>query len=252
MEYWLYGLGLLGGILAGIINTLAGNGSSITLYLLMDVFAVPPNIANGTNRLGMVTQGIGSLPTFYRNGHLNLKRDAPLLILMTIGAVFGIIVATNIDPAQFKSIFKYLLLLMLGVVLVKPERWLRQSDGIKKIPFILLIPICVALGFYGGFIQMGMGIFLLMFLVLGASYNLMDGNALKNAVTVLYTSIAICFFAYYGLIDWKFGGILAAGQYIGGNLAARFATRYESASLWSYRLLVAVSVFAVVRLFISG
>jgi hypothetical protein len=251
-DYWLYALGLLGGILAGIINTLAGNGSSITLYLLMDVFGLSPTIANGSNRIGMVTQGIGSLPTFYKNGNLNLKRDAPILILILIGAIGGIIVAINIDPAQFKSIFKYLLLLMLGVVLVKPERWLRQEDDIKKIPFLYLIPICLALGFYGGFIQMGMGIFLLMFLVLGARYKLMDGNALKNAVTLLYTSVAICVFAYYNLIDWKFGGILAVGQFIGGYLAVRFATRYESATLWSYRLLIAVSIFAVVRLFITG
>ena len=44
------------------------------------------------------------------------------------------------------------------------------------------IPAFLALGFYGGFIQMGMGIFFLAAMVLGARYSIIDGNAVKIVV----------------------------------------------------------------------
>jgi hypothetical protein len=252
MDYLLYFIGFLGGVAAGGINTLAGNGSSITLYLLMDVFALPPTVANASNRLGMITQGFGSLPTYYRNGNLNFRRDGAMLALMTIGAIIGVFVAINSDEAYFRGVFKHLLLLMLGVILVKPERWLRKTEIQRSLSVWIIYPVSLILGFYGGFIQMGMGIFLLMFLVLGARYSLLDGNAIKNAATVLYTSICIGIFAYFGLIDWGLGGLLAAGQFFGGFLGVRFATRYKDATLWTYRLLVVVVLTALIKLFIIG
>jgi uncharacterized protein len=252
MDYLLYFVGFLGGVLAGSINTLAGNGSSITLYLLMDVFALPPTVANASNRLGMVTQGLGSLPTYYRNGNLNFRRDGAMLTLMTIGAIIGVVVAINTDEAYFRSVFKYMMLLMLGVILVKPEKWLRKTEDHRSLSAWIIYPVSLILGFYGGFIQMGMGVFLLMFLVLGAKYSLLDGNAIKNAATVLYTTICIGIFAYFGLIDWWFGGLLAAGQFVGGFLGVRFATRYKNANIWTYRILVTVVLLALLKLFIIG
>ena len=47
------GLLIFGGVIAGIINTLAGNGSVITLSLCTEWVGLSPSIANGTNRLGV-------------------------------------------------------------------------------------------------------------------------------------------------------------------------------------------------------
>ena len=43
------------GLVAGIINTLAGGGSNLTVPALM-VFGMPPEIANATNRVGVFLQ----------------------------------------------------------------------------------------------------------------------------------------------------------------------------------------------------
>jgi len=44
-----------GGVLAGVVNTLAGGGSMITLPLLM-LLGLSPDIANATNRVAIFFQ----------------------------------------------------------------------------------------------------------------------------------------------------------------------------------------------------
>jgi len=50
MEFHHYIIAIIGGGLAGIINTLAGNGSAITLTILTEVLQLPGNLANGTQK----------------------------------------------------------------------------------------------------------------------------------------------------------------------------------------------------------
>ncbi len=244
--YWI---GLLGGLMAGIINTLAGNGSSITLYILMDTFGLPPKIANASNRVGIVLQGAGAIPQYHKAGLLRFERSKGIVAMLIAGAVLGILLALWVDDTQFRAVFKYMLVFMLGVILVKPERWLRQTEANHHFPAWLLYPSCFALGVYGGFIQMGMGIFLHMLLVLGARFSLMDSNIIRTVSMTLFTAIAVAIFAYQGMIDWEIGGLLAIGQVIGGYVGARFATTYPHATVWVYRLLVVEVLWAVCQLF---
>ena len=63
---------VFGGFAAGLINTIAGNGSAITLPLLMWV-GLDPNTANATNRVGAIFQtssAMVSLPKTQRTKYL--------------------------------------------------------------------------------------------------------------------------------------------------------------------------------------
>ena len=66
MDVFQYTVIIIGGILAGIINTLAGNGSAITLTILSEMMGLPGNIANATNRIGIVGQSFTSFVVFQR------------------------------------------------------------------------------------------------------------------------------------------------------------------------------------------
>ena len=48
------GLLIIVGMLAGVINTLAGGGSLLTLPVLI-FMGLPPNVANATNRIGIAS-----------------------------------------------------------------------------------------------------------------------------------------------------------------------------------------------------
>ena len=63
LEWYFYPLFFLAGLLAGLINTLAGNGSVFTLSLLL-FSGMPAGLANGTNRVGALIQCLVSMTTF--------------------------------------------------------------------------------------------------------------------------------------------------------------------------------------------
>jgi uncharacterized membrane protein YfcA len=249
LELYHYIIAIVGGIFAGILNTLAGNGSAITLTILTELLQLPGNLANGTNRVGILAQSFMGTWTFHKNGKLNLNRGSTYIIPTIIGAIAGVIVATMVSSEQFKSVFRFLMVFMLIVILVKPSRWLIKTDTSKKVNLWITIPVFLALGFYGGFIQMGMGVFFLAAMVLGAKFSLIDANIIKVFVVGAYTILVVAIFQWNGLIDWRIGLILAVGQTIGAWLAATFASQYPKADFWAYILLVVVVILAIIKMF---
>lgn len=244
-----YLIALVGAFIAGSINTLAGNGSAITLTILTEVLGLPPNVANGTNRIGIATQSMAGAWVFWKNGLLDLRRSRLLIAMTLVGAVAGVIVATQVSNEQFKTVFSYLLVVMLVVILVKPKRWLRETDSNHTPSPWLMVPLFLGLGFYGGFIQMGMGIFFLAVMVLGARYSLMDANAVKSFIIAIYTLVVIAIFQWKGMIDWPMGLLMAVGQTVGGYLTAEFGSRFKKANQVAHVLLIVIVVVAIIALF---
>lgn len=253
----LYLIAFLGAFLAGAINTLSGNGSAITLTILMEVLGLPADVANGTNRVGVLGNGLAATYGFYRNGRFEVsegrKKDMyRIVVITTIGAIIGVYLSLVTSNAVYRDIFRYLLIVMLLVILVKPKRWLIVREGEKYVSRWLSIPIFFALGIYGGFIQMGMGVFFLAVMVLVAHYDIIQGNVVKAIVVTIYTLLAVGIFAWRGLIDWPIGLLMAAGQMLGGYLTAAYASRHPKAGLYTYRLLVVVIIAAIIKAFWPG
>ena len=251
MDYTLaeYSIIIFGSFIAGCINTLAGSGSAITLAILTEVMGLPGNIANGSNRVGVVAQGSMTSYVFYKNGKLDFKESKLIILLISVGALIGVYVATHISNDQFREVFKYLMISMLLIILIRPKRWLTANNVSIAQPTILTAPLFIALGFYGGFIQMGMGIFCLALFVLVSKYDIITANALKAFVVFFYSIFVIAIFHYNGLIDWQAGSILAIGQMIGGYVTAQFASKYKNADVWAYRVLVIIVILVILRLF---
>ncbi|MCB0694188.1 MAG: sulfite exporter TauE/SafE family protein [Lewinellaceae bacterium] len=246
--YLLLAMG--GGFLAGVINTLAGNGSAITLSIMTELLGLPGNIANGTNRLGIFSQSALGSWAFYREGKLDIRQARPYILITFLGAIPGVWTALQVSNEQFRSVFGYLLIVMLLVILVKPERWIREMTVSERPNYGFVIPIFLLLGFYGGFIQMGMGIFFLAAMVLGAGYDVIRANAIKGLVIAIFTLALIVVFQYTGRIDWRVGLVIASGQALGGFLTARYASRYAQARIWAYRLLIIVVLASILKIFL--
>ncbi len=249
MEWYVYLIAIFGGFLAGVINTLSGFGSAITLSILTEMMGLPGNLANGSNRIGIVAQGLSGSFGFYKNGKLEISKHKQLIIFCFIGAILGVWVAVQVSNEQFKFVFKYLMIAVFLVLLIKPKRWLNPPDTQAKINPWIAIPLFLALGFYGGFIQMGMGIFFLFVTVLVGKYNIIEANAIKGFIVLLYTIVVLLIFHWKGLVDWKAGGIIAIGQMTGGYVTANFASKFPGADVWAYRLLVTIVILSILSLF---
>ena len=107
-----------GGFLAGVINTLAGSGSVITLAILTELLGLPGAIANGTNRIGIALQTASSSLEFQKAKILSFSDQKRPLFLMIAGAIGGIILALNISNEQFMDVFKYMVVALFFVILI--------------------------------------------------------------------------------------------------------------------------------------
>ena len=112
-----------------------------------------------------------------------------------------------------------------------------------------MLALFFVIGIYGGFIQAGVGIFLLAGLVMGVGYNLTQANAVKLVIVLALSLAAIVVFIVNDQVNWWLGALMAVGQSIGAWLAARFAVGNPNANVWVRRLLIAVIVLSIIKLF---
>lgn len=244
-----YILVFAGSFLAGVINTLAGNGSVITLSLLTDVLGMQAGMANATNRVGILFQTFGTATGFLKNKMLFWGKNTWLVISCMAGAVLGVYTAIRTSNEDFLIVFRYMMIVMLILVLIKPERWIKQHPDILHVNFWVQIPVFFLIGLYGGFIQMGVGIFMLAVMVLMSGYTLMQANALKTILVMFFTTLVLIIFQSHQMIHWETGIVMAAGQIIAGYLTARYLSKMEKINEWAYRLLVVVIVAAILSQF---
>ena len=242
-------IAIFGGLIAGVVNTLAGNGSAITLSIMTELLGLPANTANGTNRVGVLMQSMSSNLAFIKNKKLSLTDSGRPILVCVIGAVVGVFLAINVSNDQFKFVFKYLLVLMFLVLLINPKKWLREVSEIQKENNPLSFVLFFFIGLYGGFIQMGMGVVFLVVTVIILKYDLISANVLKTAIVGIYTILAVALFHWKGLIDWKIGGTIGIGQAVGGYLTAEFASKYPKANVWAYYVLVFMVLLAILSTF---
>src|SRR5690606_39480204 len=86
------------GFVSGFANTLAGSGSLITLPLLI-VLGLPANVANGTNRVGILVQSLVSVTTFRRRDAMPRVGLAKVVLPSVLGAAAGAALAVDLDEA---------------------------------------------------------------------------------------------------------------------------------------------------------
>ena len=63
---------LVSGVVVGIINTLGGGGSVITMSLFM-AMGMPISIANGTNRIAVLLQNLSATMPFRQSRHSTIN-----------------------------------------------------------------------------------------------------------------------------------------------------------------------------------
>lgn len=234
------------GFVAGFINTLAGSGSLLTLPVLI-LLGLPANVANGTNRVGVLLQNVVAVATFRQRGTLPLTGSWKLLVPSVAGAIVGAELAVDLDEALLRRTIGVLLLVLLAVILLKPERWIATQATRREPRLLVEVPLFFAIGVYGGFIQVSVGLFLLAGLVLGAGYDLVGANAMKNFIVLVFTAAALVVFVVNDQVQWTLGLLLGAGQAVGAWVAAHFAV--ERGAKFVRAAVVVIAVMSALALF---
>jgi uncharacterized membrane protein YfcA len=225
MNYLQILLILIAGVASGFINTIAGGGSSITLPLLM-FLGLSPNMANGTNRIAILMQSIVGVGTFRKNKVMTFREGWKLALPSAAGALAGALVAVDVNEELMKWLVIAVMSGVLLLVIFKPEVWIKDhAQSARAQNKYLQMFIFFLIGFYGGFIQVGVGFLLLAGLVLGCGHNLVKGNALKVLIVLVYTVIALVIFLANSQANIGIGLILGAGSMLGAWLGAKFTIK---------------------------
>ena len=208
-----------GGLAAGVINTMAGGGSTITVPLL--VFAgVPGTYANGSNRVGILPACLAAVLSFRRFG-VSGFRDARIIFLPVLfGSLAGSLLINKLGDDQFERLFAFLVIPIVILTLMPPVP--KESKSSWKRSTMILIFFVV--GLYGGAIQAGVG--LVMVLALSRSgFDLVTANSIKVMINAFVTVVALPVFIFSGKISWGPALVLAAGLTLGGWIGAKWTVK---------------------------
>ncbi|MFB3852569.1 MAG: sulfite exporter TauE/SafE family protein [Vicinamibacterales bacterium] len=216
-DLFLYVLLVAVGFVAGVLNVIAGGGSFLTLPML--IFAgLPPTVANATNRVGVLAQNIGGVLGFHRYKVLNWRWGLRVSVPSLLGASVGVWGALRVGDTAFQRILAVLMLAVTLWTLLRPQN-AAVSARVPHAPALAMFGFFLA-GIYGGFVQAGVGFFILAITSL-AGLDLVRGNAIKVLVVLLLTILSLVVFAWEGKVEWSSGLVLGAGNLTGGLTGVR-------------------------------
>ena len=223
MEIWHIPVVFIVGIIAGFINTLAGGGSLLTLPILI-FLGLPTAVANGTNRLAIMTQCLFAVAGFKRKGVSNFKLSFLLSVPALFGAIIGAQFAVDISDILFKRILAIIMLLVLGFILWNPRQGSDGNPGsLGRKHLITTMIVFFFIGIYGGFIQVGVGFIIIAALTMITRLNLVETNSHKVFIVGVYMVFSLIVFAFNDKVCWDIGLCLAAGMGLGGWVGSHWA-----------------------------
>ncbi len=236
---YYYVLLVVTGVLAGFINTLAGGGSNLTIPALM-VLGMPADIANATNRVGVVMQGVVATRGFSKHGVLEMS-DAKYILLITLaGGIVGALIASFMPNLYLKPVLLGSMILMALIILIRPSTVMPPPGTpvlkARETPQSWL-GLFVA-GLYGGFVQAGVGFMLIAAIAGTLRYDLVRTNALKMLCTLIFTAAALAIFVLRDQVVWIPGIMLAIGCMVGAHYSVRVAINVSQKALKQFLFLM--------------
>jgi len=242
---------ILIGFFAGVVNTIAGGGSLLTLPVLI-FFGLPPSVANGTNRIALFIQMLVGSAGFKSKGIKTFPFSIYLGISALLGALIGAQIAIDIKGDTFNKILSFVMVVVVLIIVFKPK--LKTEDVIERITGKHLWVGCVAFfffGIYGGFLNAGLGLILVFFLHYYNRLSLVKSNAAKAVIISIYMGGALAVFIMNDQIDWSVGLTMAVGNALGAWFSSRFSVN-KGDKFVKYFLIIAVTVMAIKLWFFSS
>lgn len=211
------------GILAAFLNVAAGGGSSITVPALI-FLGVDPSMANGTNRLAIMLQSASASASF-RNEEIYQDKYTIIYALLTLpGAILGSIYATEISDEAFKKVIGIVLIGIIITILIPKSKQVFDPSSNSKFSW-LIYPGFFILGFYGGFVQIGIGFLIIALVQRTLHLDLVKTNMNKTFAIMSINIPAMIIFVITGNMNWALGIVLAAGTMMGAWWAAKLSVR---------------------------
>lgn len=235
---------IIAGFCAGVLNTIAGGGTFLTLPALVFT-GVPPVAANATSAIAVFPG--------YLSGALGFRQelrafDTKQLIRLTAvtlagGLVGSVLLLVSSDKA-FSLVVPFLLLAATLAFLFGDQLKKWAAGKGKAIPPYGASGL-FAISVYGGYFNGGLGIVLLALFALWGMRNIHQMNGLKNGLSFALSAISVATFSIAGLVVWYQAVVMMIASMIGGYAGAPIARRIPVPVLRLFIACIGFSMSAV-------
>ena len=229
------------GAVAAFINVNAGGGSSLTLPVLI-FLGLDPSVANGTNRVAILFQNVSAVYAFKKEKFYELKNSLILSALTLPGAIVGAITAVKISDELFQQILGVIMILIIITMLI-PKKKNDKTVSYFKIDWKIVLAMLV-IGFYGAFLQVGVGFLLMASFQYLMKLDLIRVNMHKVFVVLIFTLPAILIFFLTDNINWYYGLTLSVGNAVGGWWGAKLSVK-KGEKLIKFVLIIAIFIMSL-------
>lgn len=250
-EYAQYPAFFVLGAIVSLINSIAGGGSTLSLPIMI-FLGMPPTVANGTNRIGLIIGNLSSVYNLAKHGYLNVKLFKQLFFPSLVGAVIGVGFLVNIGDKTFQAI-------LAGVICLVVVMSRLRKDILGKPPATPpeKLPLGGAIGFalvsvYGCIVQVGVGFVQIFSLTRYTGLDAIHVNALKNCLTTVFLVVSTAVLAATGKVNWPIAIVMAAGAWCGGYFGSALQRKKGNKFIENFISVcsIALAVYLVVDLII--
>ncbi len=207
------------GILAGIIDTIAGGGGLITIPALLFT-GMPPAIALATNKLQSVFGTFTASLYFIRKKIINLKDMKLMIIIAFFSSILGGWALLKIDSSLLIKIIPILLILIGIYFLFSKDIGKVEKHKIVSTIFFTLTFV-VIISFYDGFFGPGTGSFFTIAFIYFLGNNILQATAQTKILNLATNLGSLLVFSCLGEIYLLIGLVMGFGQIIGATIGAK-------------------------------
>lgn len=242
---------VIAGLIAGVINVVAGAGTLITFPTLL-ALGVPPITANVSNTVGLVPGSIAGVYGFRRELAGHWRAVGTMGAFSVVGGVAGGLLLLTQPEEAFVVVIPYLLVLAAVLSAVQPRvaRFVRRKApdqpavDTRPVTFGLLLGV-LGTGIYGGYFGAAQGVILLALLGILWSTDIHRANGAKNVLAGVANLVSSVIFLSSGTVDWLIALLIGVGSFAGGVIGARVGRRLSAPVLRVILVLVAVTAAVV-------
>jgi uncharacterized membrane protein YfcA len=215
--------------LAGVLNTIAGGGSFLSLPALIastSVVGVGAVTAQATNTVALWPGQLSSLVAFRHQLRTYGWSLVPLALASALGGEIGAWMLLKTGNHRFRQMLPWLLLFaaIMFVLSFPLGKWLSSLSEGRRYDKGLIVGM-VIVSIYVGYFGAGGGFLVMALFGVCGVHNIHEMNALKVVTAVVSIGIPALTFIIAGRVAWQFCvqmGIVAA---LGGYLAAHYSPK---------------------------
>lgn len=231
------------GLLAGVVNAVAGGGSLLVFPALLAA-GFSPLAANVTNSVSQCPGYVGIALGSWREMRGQRFRVLSCIGVAAVGAVGGALLLLTLPGAVFDAVVPWLVALAAVLLGLQPllRRLIGEPDPDRPDRLTVLLPAVFFASVYGGYFGGALGVILVATLSLTAHDDLRRLNAVKGVLSLVVGIVTVIVFSIGAPVDWPSVALLAPTTLAGGYLGAKLAGRLPVSVLRVAVVLIGLAV----------